>query len=74
LEEAMANLLNNQTAFQANFIALTARSDERFARIESELAEIRAILARHEQILLRHEQILQALPETIRQKMGFEAR
>lgn len=80
LDEAMANLaiaetnlVGNQAAFQSNFMALTARSDERFARIEAELAEIRAILARHEQILLRHEQILQSLPEAIRQKIDFEA-
>jgi hypothetical protein len=80
LDEAIASLISNQAAFQTNFIALTsqlnerfarmderfARSDERFARIETELAEIRAIL-------LRHEQILQALPEAIRQKIGFEA-
>jgi hypothetical protein len=72
LDEAIVSLISNQAAFQTNFIALTsqlnerfARSDERFARIETELAEIRAIL-------LRHEQILQALPEAIRQKIGFE--
>jgi hypothetical protein len=48
-------------------MALTARTDERFARIEAELAEIRAIL-------LRHEQVLQSLPEAIGQKIGFESR
>jgi len=57
---------NNQATFQANFMALTVRTDERFARIEAELSDIRAIL-------LRHEQILQSLPEAIRQKIGFEA-
>ena len=61
LEEALAILINNQ----ANFIAQMARTDERFARIESELAEIK-------KILLRHEQILQALPEAVRQGIGFE--
>jgi hypothetical protein len=63
LEEAIINLINNQAAFQANFMTLSARTDERFSRIETELAEIRAIL-------LRHEQIVQSLPETIRQKIG----
>jgi len=58
--------LNYQATFQANFMALTARTDKRFARIEAELSDIRAIL-------LRHEQILQSLPEAIRQKIGFEA-
>ena len=47
-------------------MALTARTDERFARIEAELSDIRVIL-------LRHEQILQSLPEAIRQKIGVEA-
>lgn len=61
----MAMLISNQASFQANFMALTARTDERFGRIEAELAEIRAIL-------VRHEQILQSLPEAIRQKIGFE--
>jgi hypothetical protein len=65
LEEAVATLISNQASFQANFMALTARTDERFARIEAELGEIRAIL-------LRHEQILQSLPEAIRQRIGFE--
>ena len=74
LEEALVSLINNQTTFQANFMALTARMDERFARIEAEFAEIRAILARHEEILLRHEKMLQSLPEAIRQKIGFETR
>jgi hypothetical protein len=73
LEEAMAelvrvqtSLVSNRAAFQANFLALTAQLNERFARIDTEFAEIRAIL-------LRHEQILQSLPEAIRQKIGFEA-
>lgn len=64
---SQANLVANQAAFQANFMALTARTDERFGRIEVELSDIRAIL-------LRHEQILQSLPEAIRQKIGYEAK
>lgn len=65
LEEALVTLISNQASFQANFMALTARTEERFARIEAELAEIRAIL-------LRHEQMPQSLPEAIRQKIDFE--
>ena len=63
LEEALATLIDsqaslasNQATFQANLMAQTAQSDERFARIEGELAEIKAIL-------LRHEQMLQSLPK-----------
>ncbi len=78
LEEAMDLLINNQAGFLAQIaqtnaeIARTnaqisqsnARIDERFLRIESELAEIGAIL-------MRHEQMLQALPDAIREKIGF---
>ncbi len=85
LEQAMAVLINNQSSFLAHIahfneqmaqtnaqIAQTnaeiaqsnARIDERFLHIESELAEIRSIL-------LRHEHMLQALPEAIREKIGF---
>jgi hypothetical protein len=66
LLSSLAALVSNQRIFHANFIALTARTDERFARIETELADIRAIL-------LRHEQILQSLPKAIREKIGFDA-
>jgi len=68
LEEAMATLINTQASFQATFLALQASMDARFARIEAELAELREIPA----ILMRHEAILQALPEAIRQKIGFQ--
>jgi len=64
LEEAIAVLINNQSSFLAQIAQLAARSDERFYRIESELAEIKAIL-------LRHEHMLQALPEAVREKIGF---
>jgi hypothetical protein len=67
LVRAQASLVSNLAAFQANFLALTAQLNERFARIDTEFAEIRAIL-------LRHEQILQSLPEAIRQKIGFKTR
>ena len=68
LEEALAILINNQ----ANFIAQMARTDERFARIEERFARIESELAEIKKILLRHEQILQALPEAVRQGIGFE--
>ena len=42
LEEAIATLISNQSSFQAKFMALSARTDERFARIENELAEIQS--------------------------------
>jgi hypothetical protein len=42
-----------------------SRADERFASIDRRLSHIEAIL-------LRHEQTLQALPEAIREKIGFK--
>jgi len=74
LEQAMIMLIHNQAQFVSQMMALNARIDERFERIENELAEIRKILLQHSDILARHEQILQALPEAIRQKIGFESR
>lgn len=60
LEEALATLINNQ----ALFVGQAARTDERFRRIESELGEIKTIL-------LHHQGTLEALPEAIREKIGF---
>ncbi len=59
----MVVLLNTQ----ATFLERLACSDERFARIDSELADIK-------EILLRHEQMLAALPDAIRDKIGFKTR
>ena len=67
LEEALAALINNQALFVSQMARMDERSgkaDERFARIESELTEIKSIL-------LHHQQTLEALPEAIRQKIGF---
>ncbi|MBI4460707.1 MAG: hypothetical protein HY648_11705 [Acidobacteria bacterium] len=63
LEEALAALNDNQAQFVGNL----SRMDERFARIESELSEIKSIL-------LHYQQILDALPEAIREKIGFKNR
>jgi hypothetical protein len=73
LEDALATLIQNQAAFLARvsetdrqLIELQRVNAERFARIEERFAAIEAIL-------LRHEQLLQALPEAIREKIGFKA-
>ena len=65
LEQAMALLIQNQANFVSQLAEINKRSDERFARIEEDLHQIKAIL-------LRHEQMLQALPEAIREKIGFK--
>lgn len=67
LEEAIAILIQNQASFLARVSEMDRVNTERFARIEERLSRIEAIL-------LRHEQILQALPEAIRQKIGFKPR
>ena len=71
LEEAVIALINNQAtfaateaAYQANMVALQAEIRDLERSTNDKFAQIMAILA-------RHEQILQALPETIRQKIGF---
>lgn len=63
LEAAMALLIQNQAGFLRDM-----------AEIRKDFDEIKRILIRHEQILIRHEQLLTALPEAIRDKIGFKAR
>jgi hypothetical protein len=60
LEEAMALLLANQ----AQFVGHLRAADERFARIELELEQIKALL-------MHHQRMLEAMPEVIRDKIGF---
>ena len=81
LEEAMALLIRNQAAFldraaQTDREALTLKRE--LAAIERELAAIEREsnkrFERIESILLEHRVILEALPEAIRQKIGFKGR
>jgi hypothetical protein len=79
LEDALATVLQTQATMQQNVSALQqtltafltqmaelkADSDRRFARIES-------ILLDHTRILQEHGRILAALPEAIREKIGFK--
>ena len=85
LEEAMSLLIQNQAAFvqnQTSFLAHLAEMDrlnaERFARIESHIEAILHVLAEHSRLLQDHSRLLQdhsrlleALPEAIREKIGF---
>jgi hypothetical protein len=66
LEEALASLIQNQACFLARRSEIDLRvaemdriNSERFARIEA--------------LLLEHNRILQALPDAIREKIGFKA-
>jgi hypothetical protein len=79
LEEAMATLLQTQASFLAQMaeidrrIAETERiNSERFARIETILLDHGRILADHSRVLADHSRILQALPDAIREKIGFK--
>jgi hypothetical protein len=79
LEEAMTNLLQNQAILvqnQAAFLARAAEMDQRFAESERHFKEqfsrIEERFSRIEAILLEHNRILQALPDAIREKIGFK--
>jgi hypothetical protein len=80
LEEALATLIQNQAMLvqnQATFVARMAEIDARVAemerlRIETE-RRLEERFARIEALLLEHNRILQALPDAIREKIGFKA-
>jgi hypothetical protein len=68
LEDALATLVQNQATLvqtETMFLGRLDESRQRFATIERDLAQIKSIL-------LRHEKVLAELPETIRQKIGFQ--
>jgi hypothetical protein len=80
LEEALANLIQSQATLvqnQAAFVARIAETDARIAEINAQIAEMERInaerFARIEALLLEHNRILQALPDVIRDKIGFKA-
>ena len=79
LEEAMATLLQNQTAMVQNQTAFLARlaemervTAERFARIETDTAAILRVLGEHGRLLAEHSRLLERLPEAVREKIGFK--
>lgn len=72
LLQNQASLVQNQATFvqnQASFLARLSESDrlssERFARIEADIGIILRVLA-------DHGRMLQALPEAVRDKIGFK--
>ena len=65
LEAAMATLLQNQASFLERSLAMDQRVSELERTISERLTNIEAVL-------LRHEELLQALPEAIREKIGFK--
>ncbi|MBM4068718.1 MAG: hypothetical protein FJ271_07205 [Planctomycetes bacterium] len=72
LEEAMAMLIQNQAAFIGRLSEMDRINAERFGRIESTLIEHSHVLAEHGRVLAEVLRMLQALPDTIREKIGFK--
>jgi len=66
LEEALATLIQNQ----ASFLTRMSETDLRVADIDRVNSER---FARIEALLIEHNRILQALPDAIRDKIGFKA-
>ena len=72
LEAAMALLLHNQAQFvqvQAQLVAEMAQNERRYKELKEE-ADNR--FARIEALLLEHERLLRALPDAIKDKIGFK--
>lgn len=73
LVQAQANLVQAQAACQVQI----AESNRQIAEIQRQIAETDRInserFRRIEAILLEHTRILQALPEAVRDKIGFKA-
>lgn len=65
LQQNLATLTQTQANFVAQMAAMKEESDRRFARIE-------AILLDHTRILQEHGRILAALPDAVREKIGFK--
>jgi peptidoglycan hydrolase CwlO-like protein len=86
LEEAVTTLLSTQVALQSNLASFQANQASFQANLLALQAEIREIEAERREIqrrndehfaeiiaiLKHHEQMLQALPEAIREKIGFQ--
>lgn len=80
LVQAQASLVQSHALLEQNmtaFLARMAESDARMAKFEARMAETDRInaerFARIEAILAEHGRILRALPETIREKIGFKS-
>jgi len=72
LEEAMALLIQNQASFLSQMLEMNRVSSERFARIEERLGRLEQNMETILRVLSEHARIMQALPEAIRDKIGFK--
>jgi hypothetical protein len=73
LEQALATLINTQASFLAQMRDMDRVTSERFARIEAILGDHSRILADHSRILAEIVRMMQALPEVVREKIGFKS-
>jgi len=64
LQQNLTSMQQTQTSFLAQMVEMKVESDRRFARIE-------AILLEHTHILHEHSRMLAALPEAVRENIGF---
>ena len=79
LETAIAVLLHNQAQFvqvQAQFAAEIAKLDRRYNELNVRYNELKEEsdrrFARIEALLLEHDRLLRALPDAIKDKIGFK--
>jgi hypothetical protein len=79
LEEALATLIQNQATLvqnQAAFVARMAEIDARMAEMARQNAErfarIEERFSRIEALLIENTRLLKALPDAIREKIGFK--
>jgi len=68
----MALLIQNQASFLSQMLEMNRVSSERFARIEERLGRLEQNMETILRVLSEHARILQALPEAIRDKIGFK--
>ncbi len=73
LEDAIATLIQNQASFLARMSEIDARVGETNERMVETNRINSERFARIEAILIEHNRILQALPDAIRDKIGFKA-
>ncbi len=78
LEDALTNLLLTQTGLAARqaktdrrFAECERLAADRFQRIESSLLDLSRVLHEQGRVLQDHGQLLAALPDAVREKMGF---
>jgi hypothetical protein len=73
LEEAMALLIQNQAAFLGRVAEMDRVSSDRFARIDERFARLESNMTAVLRVLAEHGRLLEALPEAVRDKIGFKS-